>query len=70
MGEFMPDWYPLFESAAVLRCPPWELAGFAYENAAEACICWQWWALDYKTETERAGMKRNQAMVAGFGVPG
>jgi hypothetical protein len=64
MGEFMPDWYPIFEAAAVLRCPPWELVGFQYDCAADACICWTWWALDYKTQTERAAANRQNAMVS------
>lgn len=67
-NEWCPDWYVYFKSAEVLRVPPWELAGFTYESAADAPVCWRGWAYDFQIAHAYAADKRQQDMMkAAFG---
>lgn len=56
----------MFEAAAVLCVPAWEIAGFSYCSGAEAPICWRWWAVEYASVTAKV-RQRAQAKMYGLG---
>lgn len=50
--------------------PPWELAGFVYENGSEAPVCWVNWSVDYRASKNYAAAKQQQEMLGTLGGAG
>lgn len=66
-SEWCPWWYEYFEAASLLVVPPWELAGFSYESAADAPACWRFWAFELVGVKAVLGHKREVAMLGSLG---